>query len=539
MDITLILEGSLSATNATSDRDSVTLPSSCYRSRAATRATGGSSGAGKVRFGAADTDCSNAFAGGAKEAIETAAAITIDVISRVPVLGDIVSFMNNMFSYMQPSTIISGKSVYDCISGFVEAAIDKKIGEYDLRRINQQLTFIGRQYNDFAMAVNSSGKPTPSDIEQYAIKSAFDNVIQETERMASIYLDPPGPATPGGALPAFAIFVSTQYLPLLKIKYDSFTQIYGGTTAGVAKLREDIITVSRVALQRSEQFFTNTSAAMVVARASQVGELEFYGDCPFTCTDCPSYCLYGYTFTDAITGRVFTTSASGDTYRYDGPFKTYAAALRRLVVNRVESAERINVYQSTASRPLWPLLLAGGSGGKVLKQRVVTEKNLCFSNWVDCDGTNGNSVMPAGHSYQDYNMSSLLIRQGAWVDFIRVTYTHRTTGQQLVQQFGNPNGGVLPSVGQIDNLVTNPITKATWWNEGLSTMDVSIMTGLEFLQTDGTKIIAGRSGKRSYIDDFSLWSGNVYLCGMHIHGVPGVRVHGVAPHWCYSEAYTA
>ena len=539
MDITLILEGSLNATNATSDLESIALPPSCYRNASSPRARSDEGTAPRLRVRAAMSDCSDAFAGGPKQAIETGAAIAMDVLSMVPVLGDFVSHMSTVFGYLQPTTI-SGKSVYDCISGFVEAAIDKKIGEYDLRRINQQLTFISRQYDTFAKAVTSSRKPTPTDTDKYAVKSAFDNVIQETDRMASIYLDTPGPVSPGGALPAFTTFVSTQYLPILKFKYDSFTQIYGGTPEEVSKQREDVLTLSKAALAASQAFYTNASAAMVVARAAQISELTFYGDCPFTCTDCPSYCSYGYSFKDELTGKEYKTSDSGDTYKFDGPFKTYASALRRLVVNRVESAERINVYQSTASRPLWPLLVAGGSGGKVLKHRVVVEKNLCFSNWADCDSQNGNgSVMPAGHNYQDYYISDLYIKQGAWVDFIRVTYTHRTTGQQLVQQFGNPNGGSVSRTGLPRNLLTDPITKATWWNAAMGVMDVSYMTGLEFTQANGTLVDAGLPDKKSYIDDFSLWKGNVYLCGMHIHGHAGIRVHGVAPHWCYSEAYTA
>ena len=206
MDITLILEGSLNATNATSDLESIALPPSCYRNASSPRARSDEGTAPRLRVRAAMSDCSDAFAGGPKQAIETGAAIAMDVLSMVPVLGDFVSHMSTVFGYLQPTTI-SGKSVYDCISGFVEAAIDKKIGEYDLRRINQQLTFISRQYDTFAKAVTSSRKPTPTDTDKYAVKSAFDNVIQETDRMASIYLDTPGPVSPGGALPAYTTFV--------------------------------------------------------------------------------------------------------------------------------------------------------------------------------------------------------------------------------------------------------------------------------------------------------------------------------------------
>ena len=52
---------------------------------------------------------------------------------------------------------------------------------------------------------------------------------------------------------------------------------------------------------------------------------------------------------------------------------------------------------ATASRPSWPLLIAGGSG-KVLASRVTVEKNLCFSNNVRAEGPAAH--MPEGHNYQ-------------------------------------------------------------------------------------------------------------------------------------------
>ena len=211
-------------------------------------------------------------------------------------------------------------------------------------------------------------------------------------------------------------------------------------------------------------------------------------------------------------------------------------AQRRFVVNRVESATRINLYQGTSSRPTWPLMLAGGSG-LMLQSRVAVEKNMCWSNTVDCN--DGQRVsMPEGHNYQDWNITNIDIKSGSWVDFIKVTYTHRTTGQTLTQQLGNPNNGVTPGNGLPRDLLSNPIVKAKWMSESVKNdQGLSYMRGFEFTQADQHVVTAGSSDSAVYTDDFSFWKGGVWLCGMEMHG-DGNRVRGIAPHWCYNELYT-
>ena len=48
-----------------------------------------------------------------------------------------------------------------------------------------------------------------------------------------------------------------------------------------------------------------------------------------------------------------------------------------------------------------------------------------------------------------------------------------------------------------------------------------------------------KSEPASLTDDFSMWGGDVFLCGMKLHEDTGKRVHGIAPVWCYYEAYVA
>ena len=538
MDVTLILEGSLNATNATSNRDAVALPQSCYGSKGALRSSSAAPTTTTRSKGAGSSDCTAAF-GGAPSAVEQGAQIAIDIMSLLPGIGPIAGAFNLLGSYLQPAAVIDGSSVYNCISGFVEAAIDKKIGEYDLRRINQQLSFITAQYKKFSADVAVVHTP-PSDQDYHAMRTEFDNAIQETDRMANMFLVSPGPVDPGGALPAFATFVTTQYLPILKMKYDSYTAIYGGTNKGNAKLRQAVLDESLTALSSSEAFYTTTFAGLVKARAAKISAPEFWYSC--SCSMCEvrcKCCTSGYSFKDSSTGKEIKNSH----WDYDGSEggDTLAAieALHRLVVNRVETAMRINSYQATASRPLWPLQVAGGSGSKlVLQRRVVVEKNLCFSNWPNCDGTNGNVVMPHGHNYQDYNLTDFTINCGDWIDHVKVTYTHRTTGQQLTQEFGNAENVNIPGDGLPQNLLTNPIVKMDWQSESQEVQGVGPLTGFILTQASGKVIKAGNYGANTYVDDYSLWKGKAYLCGMHIHGEVGVRVHGIAPRWCYSEAYT-
>ena len=38
-----------------------------------------------------------------------------------------------------------------------------------------------------------------------------------------------------------------------------------------------------------------------------------------------------------------------------------------------------------------------------------------------------------------------------------------------------------------------------------------------------------------YIDDFTRAYGSVFLCGLSMQGEAGVRVHGIAPVWCWPK----
>ena len=124
-----------------------------------------------------------------------------------------------------------------------------------------------------------------------------------------------------------------------------------------------------------------------------------------------------------------------------------------------------------------------------------------------------------------------------WLSYIRVVYKHRESGQQLVQEFGDPSAGVANAPPQ--NLLNNPITKATWSSDDRPVnVVVDDMLSFRFFQVTGEETGAGHIevGKK-YTDDFSMWRGRVWLCGMDIHGEAGRKIWGIGPHWCYHEDY--
>ena len=67
---------------------------------------------------------------------------------------------------------------------------------------------------------------------------------------------------------------------------------------------------------------------------------------------------------------------------------------------------------------------------------------------------------------------------------------------------------------------------------------VGDLSSFEFTQADGSLVKAGKDAEATYTDDFSIWKGAVWLCGMVLHGA-AYRVRGIAPHWCYNELYTS
>ena len=83
----------------------------------------------KVSYGV--KDCTAVFKGGASDPIQTGIGIGIGVLGLLPGLGDVAKWMGKVVNFLKPDDrfVISGESVYSCISEFVEQAIDQKVSE--------------------------------------------------------------------------------------------------------------------------------------------------------------------------------------------------------------------------------------------------------------------------------------------------------------------------------------------------------------------------------------------------------------------------
>ena len=513
----------------------------------------------------ASSDCTAAFSGGPTSALDSGAQLAIKILSFLPVIGNVAKYMNDAAGYLKPSAVIDGRSIYDCISGFVEEAIDRKINEYDLRQVNFHLGYITGTYKTFQNLVQQAPSPM-TDVYQRSLASAFHDTDSHTDLMGAYFTDAQnGVRDPAGALPAFATFVTTQHLPLLYLEYANYDAIYGGKPSETAALRAMVVVRSQQALNDSQAFYNRTFSAMLTARTSKISQPEHWQQCHCGGASVRSLCCSeGFRFKDGDTeysnherawgavhntsgntgGNTSNTSSNSDTssnstsaLTSSNELKYFIDGMRRLVVDRAESSSRINIYQSTSSRPTRPLLLASPTATKLkLQHRVVVTRNLCFSNSVDCTGDGAG--MPAGHNYRDFNISAIDIRSGAWIDWIGVTYTHRTSGQQLFQKFGNTDGGGV--CGPPQNLFINPITKITWASQEEEGYVVKDLWGFTLEQAGGQATTAGTfDGAKQLVDNYSVWKGAVWLCGMNIHGEAGGRVAGIGPHWCYNEAYTA
>ena len=354
------------------------------------------------------------------------------------------------------------------------------------------------------------------------VQRALQLILDGMGSMESFITGPEGPQNPNGLLSTFTAFTTTQLLPILKMRYDIIAYnnaIFGSTSeANLSKYVHE----SQNAINNAMVFYDKVATACQQSRLSKIRNItSHWKDLDIWVR------TQEFTFNDEVTGQVFMATKSST-----------IEDMRRFVINNTLGATQINLYMGTASHRTWPLMQAGGSN-LVLKSRVAVQKGMCWSNSMDC--TKGrHEGMPEGHNYEDYNISNIDIKDGSEVDFIEVTYKNRINGQTLTQKIGNPNWGGTPSTGNPQNLLSNPIVKAKWMSSKIS-FGYGFLDSFEFTQADGNGFVKAGNDKSlrtiTYTDDFSFWSGSVWLCGMDLHG-NGNRVHGIGPHWCYNELYT-
>ena len=284
-------------------------------------------------LGGPSPDCTAVFKG-ASDPILTGLGIGLNVLSIVPGLGPVAKWMGKALDFLKPSPLIDGRSVYDCISGFVEEAIDRKIDEYDLRsQINYKLGLITRSMQHFQEKVNDAPKPMTQSY-QIDIGLAFHSIEDRISDLGDYFTAPvDGVRDPAGALPAFATFVSTQHLTILALKYSHYAEIFG-TSDDLSAVRRSIAKDSARVLSVSEQFYNKTFSGIVSKRVEKVKQPEFWESCgcpgPIAQIDC---CAFGYKFKDETTGYEFKTTGHDNQFtpREGGEPQHYINDIRRCV----------------------------------------------------------------------------------------------------------------------------------------------------------------------------------------------------------------
>ena len=238
----------------------------------------------------------------------------LSVMGLLPGLGDVAKWMGSLVGFLFPSSDpeISAQTVYDCISGFVEEAIDRKIEEFDLRsNINFKVRNIARLMKELQTKIAQASNPITYD-QQIMVGLAFERIEDKTDDLGSYFFDTvAGVRDPAGALPVFATFISTQFLPILALKYNHFIEIYGGDNVSSSTLKQ-IYEKSALVLNSSNSFYRRASSDILSKRVQKVAQPEFWSHdgCigPIAQPDCAQW---GYKFKDDTTGYEFKAWEAG------------------------------------------------------------------------------------------------------------------------------------------------------------------------------------------------------------------------------------
>ena len=261
-------------------------------------------------FGGPSPDCTAVFKGGASDPIETGMDIGLGVLSIIPIpgFGPMAKWMGKALDFLKPPSLISAKSVYDCISGFVEEAIDNKIDAYDLQsNINYKLGYITQSMEKFTNLAKAAPKPVPTSY-QVQIALSFNGIREQCDSLGDYFTTTNnGVRDPAGALPAFATFVSTQWLPIISLQYSNYQEIFG-TDNDTSAIRQQIALESGKVLKTSEDFYNRTFTGMIAKRLEKVKQSEYYEEdhCVGPIAQ-PGCSISGYKFKDETTGYEFKT----------------------------------------------------------------------------------------------------------------------------------------------------------------------------------------------------------------------------------------
>ena len=177
-----------------------------------------------------DTDCSSALTpGGPKSTMDKVINLGLTAASAIPgPIGVVAKGLSSIMGFVADKSV-SGRSIYNCISGYVEAAIDSKLDQAELHGINVKIDIIKRDIVNFQ---NWTGQaPSTFDPEyQQGIQHTFMKTVDDTGDLGTFFTGLTGPRNPSALLSTFTTFTTTQHLPILKMRYDNADAIFGSST---------------------------------------------------------------------------------------------------------------------------------------------------------------------------------------------------------------------------------------------------------------------------------------------------------------------
>ena len=219
----------------------------------------------------ADTDCSSALTpGGPKSTMDKAIGIGLTAASSIPgPISSVAKGLTSILGFVADKSI-SGRSIYNCISGYVEAAIDSKLDAAELQDINVKMDIIKSDIVNFQ---NWTGQaPAEFDQEyQEGIQHTFVKTVDDTGNLAIFFTGPTGPRNPGALLSTFTTFTTTQHLPILKMRYDNANAIYGrSSNATLWQYKRESLS----AIQGATDFYDRAAKVFNSSRLGKVTDIK-------------------------------------------------------------------------------------------------------------------------------------------------------------------------------------------------------------------------------------------------------------------------
>mmetsp|Transcript_20574 Transcript_20574/g.45037 ORF Transcript_20574/g.45037 Transcript_20574/m.45037 type:complete len:769 (-) Transcript_20574:681-2987(-) len=459
----------------------------------------------------------------------------LGVMSLIPGPNMLSSVASIMQPWVMPSEGVSSLELYKCIEGFVNDAIRTELAAEELGGITTALEALGDMFNQYFEALKTAG-PNPDDAARSFVLGKYQAMAGELtvvyRKFANVRSD-----RQAGVMGSFITFVTTLYLPYYKVMHDSFEQLYGPITSDSSRALRDKIpgdmtkmigefkNILNNMIQKSEQ--------RVLSEVTEAKETFYRGSSGLL--DCGDE-TWKFDYSPTLQLAATRNRRFCEAEQYRNMVKTFRSAM----LARKGELARAMIAVTTNSKATWQAMVP--KSGRTTKFRLRTFNLGCFSKKAPTCASFINDNMPSGHSYDNYNISSIKMGNGHRVDYLEVTYRSRS-GDTKSHSVGTLAGD-NPSL----NIPTDdPIVKAVWTSsQGSDATIVDMLAKAEFTTKSGRTISAGKPdvydqtakwSTYSMTDDFSAFKGSIWLCGLLGTRSTDGYVDDIAAKWCYLEAY--